>query len=67
MENFCKKSAEKVRVLAVTGPTATGKTALAVALAGGLYPLWALAVPLASPALYLILRAAAGRFKGAGK
>lgn len=41
--------------------------ALAVALAGGLYPLWALAVPLASPTLYLILRAAAGRFKGAGK
>ena len=33
MENFCKKSAEKVRILAVTGPTATGKTALAVALA----------------------------------
>lgn len=41
--------------------------ALAVALAGGLYPLWALALPLLSPALYLILRAAVGRRKGAGK
>lgn len=34
MEKICQKTEKKVKVIAVTGPTATGKTALAVELAG---------------------------------
>ena len=35
--------------------------ALAVALSAGLHPIWALSVPLASPVLYLTVRAIARR------